>query len=203
MCVGGEGGCGTEGDVLDRGPIGRAELHPDASGHQDCGCQHHIPQSEWQAPVIRLECRDVIKAVKYLENSVNEAAGMTKIERKNNGRAFKVVTWDIQSHTFFPECHFKANLLVGEVPMRYLHLAKVEIRPNGFCYWDKRHNVESQDKGIQCTTGQCRGTFPLISLGCKVQGVFHRLTTQQVQRCQIGRFPFIVTSSTQSFIIHG
>jgi hypothetical protein len=28
----------------------------------------------------------------YLENSANKAAGMTKIERKNYGRVFNVVT---------------------------------------------------------------------------------------------------------------
>ncbi len=30
----------------------------------------------------------------YREYSVNEAAGMTKIPRKNRGRAFNVVIWD-------------------------------------------------------------------------------------------------------------
>jgi hypothetical protein len=34
---------------------------------------------------------ECIETAIYLENSVNEAAGMTKIERKKNGREFKVV----------------------------------------------------------------------------------------------------------------
>ncbi len=81
---------GTEGDVLERGAVGRAELHPDAHRHQNRGRQHHIPQPDMRQSSIPI-FREGREADGYLENSVNEAAGMTKIERKNNGRVFKVV----------------------------------------------------------------------------------------------------------------